>query len=250
MIYRKNLIYKLTTICAFVFSLTACSNVDINSNQDVQTVDKYEGFNRKVYAFNNAADKVVLKPLAKVYKAVTPEAIDKPLGNFFSNLDDVGNVVNNTLQGKFADAGNDLERVVFNSTLGLGGLVDIASSVGLPKHDEDFGQTLAKWGVKSGPYVMLPFLGPSTVRDGFGRVTVDRATNPTTFSDENVALFIADTVKTRADLFSREASLNELSNDKYSAIRDIWIQNRNFLVNDGESNADTESDLIDELEGL
>jgi len=251
MTHKKNSIQTISAILFLSLFTSACSNTDINSGHtDAKSVDKFEGLNRKIYAFNSGLDAVILKPAAKVYKAITPKPVDTTIGNFFSNLDDVGNIINNGLQGKFAAAGSDLERFVFNSTLGFGGLVDVASSVGLKKNDEDFGQTLAKWGVKSGPYVMLPFLGPSTVRDGFGRFTVDRATDPTTYSDANIELFIVDTVKTRSDLFSREEVLSDLSNDKYSAIRDVWIQNRNFLVNDGVSEGNSDSDLIDELESL
>ncbi len=251
MFYKKIPVIKFLAVFTCVVSISACSNTDIGNKQaDIKSIDRFEGFNRKIYRLNNGADGMILRPIAKGYKAITPKIVDTSIGNFFSNLDDVGNVINNSLQGKFADAGSDLERVVFNSTLGFAGLVDIASSVGLKKHDEDFGQTLAKWGVKSGPYVMLPFFGPTTVRDGISRFSVDRATDPTTYSDENIALFIAETVKKRSDLFAQEGVLDDLSDDKYSALRDVWIQNRNFLINDGSAESSSGDDLIDELESL
>ncbi len=237
--------------------LSACSNPNNTNGTDLAgssnsktTSDRFENVNRKIFSFNKGVDKVLLKPVAKAYKAVTPKFVDKSIGNFFSNLGDVGNVINNTLQGKFTDAASDAERFVFNSTLGFAGLVDVASAAGLKKHDEDFGQTLAKWGVKSGPYVMLPFLGPSTIRDAAAKVSVDRYTDPAHYSDENIALFIVETVKKRSDFFAQEEVLKGLSTDQYSALRDIWLQNREFLIRDGKVDKKAGSDLIDELEML
>ena len=195
MIIRNTQSYKLSVFLS-VLLLSACSNSNVkNSTDDVSstsstaTPDSMQNLNRKVFSFNKGLDTALLKPVAKAYKSVTPPIVDTSIGNFFANLGDVGNVINNTLQGKFGDAASDAERFVFNSTLGFAGLVDVASAAGIQKHDEDFGQTLAKWGVKSGPYVMLPFLGPSTIRDASAKLTVDRYTDPAHYSDENIALF-------------------------------------------------------------
>jgi len=254
MVLRKISLCKFGVMLSALFLLSACSNssnnINSSSQNNKQTLDTYENLNRKVFSFNLGIDNLFLKPAAKAYKAVTPKFVDKSIGNFFANLDDVGNAINNTLQGKFTDAASDTERFVFNSIFGFAGLVDVASAAGLQKHDEDFGQTLAKWGVKSGPYLMLPFLGPSTVRDASAKISVDRFTDPLYYSDENIALFIVEIVKKRSDFFTEEEVLNGLSNDKYSALRDIWLQNRRFLIRDGGADQDAASDLIDQLESL
>jgi len=247
--FSKNTTVIRVSIISFVFLFaTACSN----SKSDLATSsqDTYENINRKIFSFNEGVDHLFLKPIAQAYKLVTPEFADKSIGNFFSNLDDIGNAINNTLQGKFKDAASDTERFVFNSTFGFAGLVDIASATGLQKHDEDFGQTLAKWGVQSGPYVMLPFLGPSTVRDAAARISIDRITDPAGYSDEKNSLFVLDTINKRSDLFAEEEVIKGLSDDKYSALRDLWLQNRMFLIRDGQVDESAESDLIDELESL
>jgi len=250
MIFKMNLIKKIIAVFVVTLFTSACSNHSANTetgsvkNQDTYP-DSFEGFNRKVFAFNDTIDGLLLKPAATAYKAITPD-----LGNFLANFDDVGNVINNGLQMKFSDAASDTSRILINSTVGFAGLVDVASATGIEKHDEDFGQTLAKWGVGSGPYVMLPFLGPSSVRDGFGKLTIDRATDPANYSDANIEMFIVETLKKRSDLFAQESVLKDLSDDKYSAIKGIWVENRKFLVNDGKVDEDSGSDLIDELESL
>lgn len=255
MIHKISLMQKFCAVLVLALLTSACSNNSVSSgaksvnNKDTYP-DTYEGFNRKIYGFNATVDGLLLKPAAMAYKAAAPAFVEKGIGNFFSNLDDVGNAINNGLQMKFADAANDTERFIFNSTLGFAGLVDVASAAGLEKHDEDFGQTLAKWGVGSGPYVMLPFLGPSSARDGFGKLTVDRFTDPANYSDANIEMFITETLKKRSDLFAQEGVLKDLSDDKYSAIKGIWVENRKFLVNDGKVDEDSGSDLIDELESL
>ena len=255
MFNKHGSVQKLSVIFVLAFLTSACSNNRVNSDANsVKSQDTYpdtfESINRKVFGFNNTLDGLLLKPAARAYKAVTPNSIDQNIGSFLSNLDDVGNVINNTLQFKFADAGSDIQRLIINSTLGFGGIADIASAMGLEKHDEDFGQTLAKWGVSSGPYVMLPLLGPSSVRDGIAKLSVDRVTDPANYSDINTELLVIETLKKRSDLFSREAVLNDLSDDKYSAIRGLWTDNRKFLINDGKIEEQSESDMIDELESL
>ena len=256
MFSRKSPLYKISTVLFVLLLLSACSNssnstnINVASSSQNKTADTFESVNRKIFSFNEGIDNLLLKPTAKAYKAVTPKFVDTSIGNFFSNLGDVGNAINNTLQGKFVDAASDTERFVFNSILGFAGLVDIASAAGIEKHDEDFGQTLAKWGVKSGPYVMLPLLGPSTVRDATAKLSVDRFTDPAHYSDENIALTIAEIVKKRSDFFAQEEVVKGLSDDTYSALRDIWLQNRNFLIRDGKTEQSKASDLIDELESL
>ncbi len=253
----NTVIKKGASFLALAFLLAACSqSTSLNSaskfddNAITSTVDSFEGTNRRVYKFNAGLDKYLVKPVATAYKTVTPEIVDTGVSNFFSNLGDVSNAINNLLQFKPGPALIDTERVLFNSTIGLGGLVDVASALGMEKHDEDFGQTLAHWGVKSGPYVMLPFLGPSTVRDATAKLTVDNLTNPTHYHDESLAFFALKKLDQRADIFANEEAFKDISDDKYSALRDLWLQRRASLIRDGKVDEEEQSDLIDELESL
>lgn len=241
-----NNLIKLCFI-VLIFSLTSCSQ---NKNNNFNVDDRYEGFNRKVYSFNETIDHLMLKPTAQAYKLVTPDPIEKGISNFFENVDDVGNAINNVLQFKFADALNDTERVIFNTTFGFLGFVDVASSAGLEKHNEDFGQTLAKWGVESGPYIVLPLLGPSTVRDSIATVSVDRFTDPLNYSEDSIQHTLTNVIVLRANLLTEEEVLSNLSEDRYSALRDAWLQRRASLLNDGKIDEQADADLIDELESL
>ncbi|WP_417227933.1 VacJ family lipoprotein [Amphritea sp.] len=196
-------------------------------------VDPWEGFNRAMFSFNAALDRYALKPVTQGYQAVTPDIIETGVGNFFGNLADVGSIVNNVLQFKPEAAVKDFSRVVFNTTIGLGGLIDVATPMGLPEHNEDFGQTLGYWGMETGPYLVLPFLGPSNVRDGIGRIPdsmVDPVgeVNPIRTRNQLYGLRVVDT---RAGLFAAEELL---SGDRYIAMRDAYLQRREFLVNDGQ----------------
>lgn len=211
--------------------------------------DPWQGFNRKVYSFNDALDRAFLVPAATGYRAVTPDIAEKGVHNFFSNLGDVGVAFNNTLQFKFLDAASDLGRIVVNSTIGLLGFMDVASRMGLEKHNEDFGQTLGYWGMGSGPYVMLPFFGPSNLRDGPGKL-VDTYIWPLNYMDlktsERIGLTALDVVNIRAELMVTEEKAKELSRDRYVFIREAYLDNREFKVNDGQISSD--DDLYDELE--
>jgi len=250
------LLKKVTSRGIFLLTLslflTACSH---QSNQlgnatSASGIDRYESVNRRIFKFNGGLDKFLIKPVAKAYKIITPEVVDKGVTNFFSNLGDVGNAINNLLQLKPGPALVDTERVLFNSTVGIGGLFDVASALGMEKHDEDFGQTLAHWGVKSGPYVMLPFLGPSTVRDATAKLTIDNLSNPAHYHEESLAFFALKKLDQRADVFADEEAFKELSDDQYSALRDLWLQRRASLIRDGKVDEKEQSDLIDELESL
>ena len=211
--------------------------------------DPWQGFNRKVYSFNDALDRAILKPVASGYRAVTPDIAEKGVSNFFSNLNDFVVAFNNTLQFKFLDASSDVGRIAVNSTIGLLGLIDVASKWGLEKHNEDFGQTLGYWGAGTGPYVVLPFLGPSNLRDGPAKV-VDFLVYPPNWADiknsERNVLLALKIVNTRAELIKLEEKTEEISRDKYVFIRDAFLDNREFLVNDGQLPIDEE--LYDELE--
>lgn len=197
--------------------------------------DPWEGFNRSMFAFNEGLDRAVLKPVAHGYEAVTPEPVNIAVTNFFGNIGDLWIGLNNLLQGKVADAIGDGARFVFNSTFGLFGLIDIATPAGLEKHDEDFGQTLGKWGVGDGPYVVLPVLGPKTLRDT-GGTAVDIAADPLGGVDHiptrNV-LWALRMVDTRADMLPADKVIEEAAIDKYAYVRDSYLQLRRGKIFDG-----------------
>lgn len=209
-------------------------------------LDPWEGFNRKVFAFNDTMDRYLLKPVAKGYQAVTPDPLEHGFSNVFSNLKEVQNIINDLLQGKLSQAGNDSGRLVVNTTLGLAGFFDVAKHMGLAKSDgEDFGQTLAAWGVGQGPYVVLPLLGPSTVRDT-GSMPVNSFSDPIGQVDHvptRNSLWATELIGLRASLLSAESLI---SGDKYAFMRDAYLQRRNYLVNDGEVEDDFGGDFGDE----
>ena len=196
--------------------------------------DPLERFNRSMFAFNDVVDKAVAKPVAKGYKKVMPSFVRTGVSNVFNNLNTLGTAVNDALQGKMRQAGRDSARFLMNSTLGLGGLFDPASAAGLELNDEDFGQTFGKWGMKPGPYLMLPFIGPSTTRDTFGKL-VDQFTYPVYYlEDDSTRLIIrgVNLVDIRAGLLDLDEQINR-SYDRYAFIRNAWLQRREFQVTDG-----------------
>jgi phospholipid-binding lipoprotein MlaA len=198
--------------------------------------DPYERFNRSMFRFNDAVDRKALKPAATVYKAVVPGFVQTGIGNFYGNLADVWNAVNNLLQGKGEAGMSDVMRVALNSTLGLGGLLDIASEAGMRKHNEDFGQTLGHWGVKSGPYLMLPILGPSTVRDT-ATLPVDIAADPWGYKEPATVRNIGGVVRVidqRAAVLDASNLMEEAALDRYEFVRDSFLQRRESRINDGE----------------
>ena len=204
-----------------------------------------EGYNRTVHSFNSKLDRWLLKPIAKGYKAVTPDPVERGVSNFFGNLKEVINIPNDLLQGKFKQAANDTGRLLVNSTLGIGGLFEVADEFGLEKSDgEDLGQTLAAWGVPSGPYIVVPFLGPSTLRDLPAGVVDSIAFDPLQHVD-NVSLrnslYGLRLIDTRVQLLSAEELV---SGDSYTFFKDAYLQRREYLANDG----DVEDDFGDEDE--
>lgn len=221
--------------------------------------DPFEKFNRNVFAFNESVDQAMLKPVAKGYKAITPAPVDKGITNFFNNLNDVAVVGNDLLQFKLKQTAVDTGRLLLNSTLGLIGVVDVATELGLPKHEEDFGQTLGYWGLTSGPYMVLPFFGPSSVRDVLGK-GVDIFWDPRVYyahsqggnaRDFVVSTNVISAVDTRADLLDIEKILQTAALDKYSYIRDAYLARRQYLVYDGnppqQEQAVDDSELFDDL---
>lgn len=197
--------------------------------------DPFEGFNRGVDSFNQTVDKVALKPVAQGYDKYVPGAVKSCVGNFFSNLNDISIAVNNLLQGKFKEAGSDMCRFAINTTVGVLGLTDPASGMGFQKHDEDFGQTLGYWGVGSGPYLVLPLLGPSTIRDTAGRV-VDNPLDPLaqhTPVDERNSAYAVKAVDKRAELLPATNLIDRVALDKYSFVRDAYLASRASKIRDG-----------------
>ena len=196
--------------------------------------DPWERFNRSVYAFNDAVDQHLAKPVAKAYVRVLPRFVRTGVNNFFNNLDNVGTVVNDALQGKFRQAGHDSARFLLNSTFGVAGLFDPATAAGLEMNDEDLGQTFGKWGSKPGPYLVLPFLGPSTVRDTFGKLG-DQFTWPLAYLEDDstrIMLRALNLLDMRANLLDLDAQIDK-SYDRYAFIRNAWLQRREFQVTDG-----------------
>jgi phospholipid-binding lipoprotein MlaA len=246
----RDCLFRLPSVLVLA-ALAGCATVPA---EDRHPSDPFEGFNRAVFAFNDGLDRAILKPTAEAY-AELPQPVRTGVGNFFSNLDDVTVLINNLLQGKFEDAASDTSRILFNTSFGVFGLIDVASPMGLAKNNEDFGQTLGTWGVPAGPYLQIPFLGPSTGRDAPARV-VDFYTNPRNYvfrdhTELGWGLFVLDTVHMRAGLLSTEAVLAALSEDRYVALRDAWLQRREFLVRDGApADDDAWLDDLDDLDAL
>ncbi|APU30832.1 VacJ family lipoprotein [Pseudomonas chengduensis] len=202
-------------------------------SQAASEEDPWEGFNRPIFRFNDTVDTYALKPIAQGYRAVTPQFLEDGVHNVFGNIGDVGNLANNLLQGKLHNAGVDTGRLIFNTTFGVLGFFDVAKHMGLRKNDEDFGQTLGVWGLNSGPYLVIPLLGPSTVRDATGRVP-DSFLTPYPYMDHvptrNVTRGV-QVVDTRANLLQAERLV---SGDKYIFIRNAYLQSREFKVKDGQ----------------
>jgi len=215
--------------------------------------DPYESFNRSIFSFNQAADRYVLKPAAQAYQYVTPDFVDKGVTNFFNNLDDVETFANSLLQGKFHNAVVTLNRIIWNTTVGLFGLIDVATPFGLVNDEEDFGQTLAAWGYEDSNFIMLPLLGPSTFRDFTGVLVDGAAFDGLAYieelnDDERWMLLGLKVVDLRADLLEAERLMT--GGDRYVFLRNAYLQNRDYLINDGEIEDHFADDDFEVLEGF
>ena len=223
---------KLTTLtltCAI--ALSGCA-----TTSDGDPRDPLEPMNRAIHSFNEAVDKAALKPLAQGYVAVTPSPVRTGVRNFFSNLDDVVVLANNILQVKPEAATSDFMRIAFNSTFGFFGILDIASEMGLRKHDEDFGQTLGYWGVNTGPYFVMPLLGPSTIRDTTGWVVDSFYLDPVGYLVNDRAHWTVNSVRLvarRADLLDAKRAIDMAALDGYEFSRDLYLEHRRAQVYDG-----------------
>ncbi|MCU1775678.1 VacJ family lipoprotein [Pseudomonas sp. 14P_5.3_Bac1] len=228
------------TMCAFRSSVSRCVQVlacacfitiSPPSRADADA-DPWEGINRPIFSFNDTLDTYALKPLAQAYQFVTPRVAQDGIHHFFNNLGEVKNLSNNLLQAKFHSAGVDTSRFLLNSTIGLAGLFDVATPMGLQRSDEDFGQTLGYWGVNSGPYLVLPLLGPSTLRDA-PAILPDAYTNPVRYIGDvptRNSLYGVSLIDGRAQYLTSEKLI---TGDKYNFIRSVYLQTRAFKINGG-----------------
>ena len=214
---------------SMVTILSGCATTSTTSTSGAQNpVDPFEKFNRTMFTFNDRVDQYALKPVATVYKRAVPSFVQTGVYNFFGNLGDVWTAVNNLLQGRVADGVSDAMRFTINSTFGLAGLIDISSDAGLPKHNQDFGATLGVWGMQSGPYVVLPLLGPSTVRDS-AALPADFAGNPWTYVTPDATRYFGTALRIvdlRAGLLDASNLIEDAALDRYEFIRDAYLQRR------------------------
>ena len=239
MLARSYAAALLGGLCA----LNLCGCVTLPPNAPRSPQDPWESWNRGVYKVNVKLDHAIARPVTRAYVKVVPHPIRVGVSNFFANLNTPTVMINDALQGKFLHAANDLGRFVLNSTVGIGGLLDPATSAGLDKNDEDFGQTLGKWGVHPGPFVELPLLGPSDARDAPSRF-VDAYTNPQAYIHNlwvKYPLYVLYLIDTRQGLLSLDDTINRVY-DPYAFVRDAYLQRRAYLVSDGKV---SEEPLVD-----
>ena len=220
-INKKN----ISILCfSFVLFLQGCATT---GNGDPR--DPLEGLNRGIYSFNEGMDKVLFDPISNIYKTLTPDIVDEGVTNFFSNLGEISNFANNVLQLKIDEALTTVTRFVFNSTIGIGGFFDVSSSIGLPEHDEDFGQTLGYWGVGPGPYLMAPFFGPTTLRDSTSLIVDAGFLNPIFYIDNaaiKAGLLTLEYIDFKADLLSAKSILEEAALDEYEFLKNAYFEKR------------------------
>ena len=232
--------------------LQACATVPADSSVEIRKpIDPYERFNRTIFTFNENVDRAVVKPVATAYRDATPELVRKGVNNFFDNIADAWSLVNNALQLKPVEATDSLFRVTTNTLWGLGGIFDVASVMGIPRHSEDFGQTLGYWGVLSGPYVVLPIFGPSTVRDALGMVVDfqgDLVTGLDTVPVRN-SLTGLRLVDARASFLGAGDVLEQAALDKYAFARDVYLQRRRSLIGSDQVEKEERYDLPEAANG-
>lgn len=245
--HRLSLPWRAVLLVLLSLTLAACTTTGSRSSE---ARDPLEPINRVAHQFNEDLDRALLRPIARGYARVLPEPVQIGVSNVFFNAKYPVTMVNNALQGKFVPAFSDLGRITLNTTLGIGGLFDPATAVGLERYDEDFGQTLGAWGVPSGIYVVVPFLGPYTLRDGIGSIVDDFAEPRSYLEDDSTryGLWAGDKFDRRVRLLDADAVLDR-TGDSYAFIRSAYLQRREFLVKDGvTSGDDLEAELEKELE--
>ena len=245
--HRLSLPWRAVLLALLSLTLAACTTTGSRSSE---ARDPLEPINRVAHQFNEDLDRALLRPIARSYARVMPEPVQIGVSNVFFNAKYPVTMVNNALQGKFVPAFSDLGRITLNTTLGIGGLFDPATAVGLERYDEDFGQTLGAWGVPSGIYVVVPFLGPYTLRDGIGSIVDDFAEPRSYLEDDSTryGLWAGDKFDRRVRLLDADAVLDR-TGDSYAFIRSAYLQRREFLVKDGVTSGDNlEAELEKELE--
>lgn len=238
---------RVPALLVCLASLGGCASLPPGAKPDAR--DPWERMNRSTYRFNDALDKAVVRPVARGYKKAVPQVARSGIRNFFDNLQTPLVMLNDLLQGQMRSFVNDTARLVINTTFGIGGLFDPATAVGLDKNDRDFGQTLGKWGIHTGPYVVLPFLGPSDVRDTVGRAG-DTYSTPTTYLDDPYwrwGLWTLDKVDQRSNLLSYDKLVDQ-AYDPYAFVRNAYLQNREFKVSGSspESEEEHERSLLED----
>ncbi|WP_455374824.1 MlaA family lipoprotein [Kaarinaea lacus] len=228
---------SISKTAALLFLVACFTSGCASLDAPAEPHDPLERYNRAVYKFNEDFDRIIAKPVAQFYQDVLPAPVDKGLTNFFSNINDVIVLANSLLQLKVEKTAQTAARIFFNTTIGLLGFIDVASHLDLPKHNEDFGQTLGRWGVPPGPYFVLPIFGPSTIRDSVG-LGVDYVAfypifNRIDNSTVEWSLFILDLIDQRADLLGASKLLEEAALDPYIFTREAYLQRRLNFVYDG-----------------
>ena len=231
---------RLSLLSLCLLLLCGCATLPPGSKRDPR--DPWERMNRSFYKFNDVLDRAIVKPTAKGYTHL-PQPMQTGVHNFFDNLNYPITIVNDLLQGQVVPFFSDIGRFVFNSTVGLGGLFDPATAAGMQKNNRDFGQTLGKWGVPKGPYIVVPVFGPYTVRDGIGAVTVDYYANPSNYTKFwiSTSLWLVRGVDRRARLLPLDATIQS-AYDPYAFIRNAYLQNRDFMVTGGQSQSEEEQE--------
>jgi len=233
---RRRRIVAALMLGAFAAALAGCTTIQQARAGPGQKLDPWENFNRKVFAFNEGLDAHLLKPVATAYVNVVPQPLRISVGNFFGNIRDALSGVNNVLQGKFQKAADDMTRVGTNTVFGMFGAIDVASEMGFDHNYEDFGQTLGRWGFGAGAYLVIPVLGPSSVRDAVA-LPLDVSASPAWLINDGstkLGVSLLSLVNTRASLLGATNVIDEISLDKYTFIRDAYLQRRRSLVFDGD----------------
>ena len=246
-VFRKS--YLLAAIVA-ALTCVALLPADSWAAEEQKNPDPLEPINRTIFAFNDTADRYVLRPVAKGYNFVVPKPVRTGVGNFFDNWTYPITIVNSFLQGKFKQGASDTGRFLVNSTVGVLGIFDPATKMDLPEHDEDFGQTFARWGIGQGPYIVIPILGPATLRSGIGMIGDSQVNPVTALNDSSVRakLVIAWFIESRAALIGPDETMRDAF-DPYLFMRDAYLQNRAYLISDRTAdNADSGDSFDDELD--
>ena len=247
LVKAKNMIIKSPSSLMLIFFLSVTLINNVHPSDD----DPLEPINRAVFGFNEVIDDAILEPVAKGYQYVTPDPIEDSVSNFFNNLGEINTIINSTLQLKFDKTLSSSGRLIVNSTLGVFGLFDVATTMGLEKHNEDFGQTLGHYGVPSGPYLVLPFFGPSSFRDApsfYIDIQMEKEISPVhteLHHEERQVIQATNVIDTRANLLQATKILDTAAKDKYIFLRESYLQKRAKMITDGKDVQNFEIDVLE-----